>query len=103
MAIFDSTSRFKLTPLVSYDGNIAPAMMKRFDFLDNLPNDQTLYINILGEMSGRPDLISEMLYGTPQYKWVLLLINNVTNPFDEWPKNGTVIKAPTAAAVWREL
>jgi len=103
MPIFSSTSRFKLTPIISFNGNIMPAMMKRFDFLDDTSSGQLLNISITGVMAGRPDLISERLYGTPEYKWVLLLYNNVTNPFDGWPKAGTTIQAPTNAAVWREL
>jgi len=103
MSIFGSTSRFKLTDLINFRGNIVPGLMTRFDFLDNLSNDETINVEVLGPMAGRPDLISNRLYGTPDYKWILIMLNNVTNPFDGWPKAGTTIKAPTNQAVWREL
>ena len=103
MAIYGSTSRFKNTPIINFKGNNVPALMKRFEFLDNLPNEELLNIEIRGILAGRPDLISSRLYGTTQYKWVLLMFNNVLNPFNGWPKPGTTIKAPSSSAVWREL
>jgi hypothetical protein len=32
-----------------------------------------------------PESVSEKLYGTPEYHWLLLLINNMVNPFYDWP------------------
>jgi hypothetical protein len=32
-----------------------------------------------------PEIIANKLYGTPFYHWVLLLINDITNPRTEWP------------------
>lgn len=102
--LFKSTSRFKNTELISINGNIMPAMMKKFDFLqkDKLTDDQIVKIEINNDRAGRPDLISNDLYGTVLFKWILYLFNNVQNPFG-WPKASTVIEAPTSAAVWREL
>ena len=103
--LFKSTSRFKNTVIIEYKGNIMPAMMKKFDFLDKskLADDDILKVEIDGRTAGRPDLISNDIYGTPLFKWVLLLFNNVTNPFDGWPKVKTAIEAPRSINVWREL
>lgn len=30
----------------------------------------------------RPDLISNVFYGTPKYWWLLLLANDITDPFE---------------------
>ena len=30
----------------------------------------------------RPDLISDIFYNTPEYWWLLLLFNNITDPFE---------------------
>ena len=32
----------------------------------------------------RPDLISDIFYETPEYWWLLLLFNNITDPFEEF-------------------
>lgn len=103
MSIFKSTSRFKLTPLVRYNNVLTPGLMKKFDFLDNIDDDRILNIEIDGTRAGRPDLISNDIYGTTQFKWILILFNNVINPLDGWPTVGTTIKAPSNDVVWGEL
>jgi hypothetical protein len=103
--VFRSTSRFKNTEIIRINGHIAPALMNKFDFLqrDKLADDQILKIEVLGNRAGRPDLISQDIYGTTLFKWVLLLFNDVTNPFNGWPFANTAIEAPSRDAVWREL
>lgn len=32
-----------------------------------------------------PEIVSDKLYGTPDHYWVLLLVNQMSNPFYEWP------------------
>jgi hypothetical protein len=32
-----------------------------------------------------PDQVSQRFYGTPFYHWVILLLNEIINPFEEWP------------------
>ena len=36
---------------------------------------------------GRPDLISNVFYGTPNYWWLLCQINNVTDPQEGFDTN----------------
>lgn len=33
----------------------------------------------------RPELISNRIYGTVQYWWVVLLMNSISNVYEEWP------------------
>lgn len=30
----------------------------------------------------RPDLISNVFYGSPKYWWLLMLVNNISDPFE---------------------
>lgn len=34
------------------------------------------------EFQHRPDLISNAFYGTPIYWWLIMLVNNVSDPFE---------------------
>lgn len=34
------------------------------------------------EVANRPDLISYLFYNTPGYWWLLMLVNNVSDPFE---------------------
>ena len=33
----------------------------------------------------RPDNVSMKMYGDPEYDWVIMMTNNITNLYDEWP------------------
>lgn len=35
----------------------------------------------------RPDVVSRKLYGTDQLDWIILLTNNITNLYNDWPKD----------------
>lgn len=32
-----------------------------------------------------PDVVAAKLYGNPNYHWILLITNNIVNPYEEWP------------------
>lgn len=40
----------------------------------------------------RPDLVSQKLYGTPQYDWIILFVNNIHSIYDEWPRDRETLK-----------
>lgn len=40
----------------------------------------------------RPDNISQELYGTPEYDWVILILNDIFNVYDEWPRDRETFK-----------
>ena len=42
---------------------------------------------------GRPDLLSFHVYGTPDYWWLLLLANDIVDPYEEL-KEGIQLKIP---------
>lgn len=33
-----------------------------------------------------PEIIADKLYGSPTYHWIILLVNNIVNTFEEWPR-----------------
>ena len=39
----------------------------------------------------RPDVISQKVYGTSDYDWVILMSNNVINPYFDWPMSQPVL------------
>lgn len=38
-----------------------------------------------------PDLVSNRVYGTPKYDYIVLLTNEIRNVYDEWPKSYKVL------------
>ena len=39
----------------------------------------------------RPDLISNLFYGTPDKWWLLMLVNNVADPFEGFKVNDRIL------------
>jgi hypothetical protein len=39
----------------------------------------------------RPDIVSNKLYGTPKYDYALLLVNNISSIYDEWPRDSVAL------------
>lgn len=37
----------------------------------------------------RPDVVSNKVYGKPQYAYIVLLVNEIHNIYDEWPRDST--------------
>lgn len=37
----------------------------------------------------RPDTVSQLLYGTPYYEYILLMVNNIESVYDQWPRDST--------------
>jgi hypothetical protein len=40
----------------------------------------------------RPDNVSQKLYGTPNYDWIILFVNEIHSIYDEWPKDREAFK-----------
>jgi len=38
-----------------------------------------------------PEHLSNRVYGTPLYHWTILLVNNIINPYEEWPKSSVAL------------
>jgi len=39
----------------------------------------------------RPDLISNLFYGSPKYWWLLMLVNNITDPSEGFVVNEKIL------------
>ena len=40
----------------------------------------------------RPDVVSKKVYGKPQYSYIILLVNEIHNIYDEWPRDSTAFR-----------
>jgi hypothetical protein len=43
------------------------------------------------DLQHRPDLISSNFYGSPQNWWLLMLVNNITDPFEGFNVNDIIL------------
>ena len=105
----NSGSRFKISEQVlTNDGKETWGLMKRFYFLDrnNLEDNEIDRIVIDSTLSGRPDKIADEVYGRIDLDWVILMFNNVENPFEYpngWPSVSETVEYPTPIVVLAEV
>jgi hypothetical protein len=67
----------------SYD--IATNLFIRLGILNNIKNSTVLYYPYLIQDGDTPEMIADKYYGDPQYHWVVLMMNDVVDPFYDWP------------------
>lgn len=82
---------FKPFPTVSYDlkKNNKPAILTdvtvRFKIQEILQNRTAVYYEYNVKDGERPDIIAFKYYKDPSLDWVILLTNNIIDPFYDWP------------------
>jgi hypothetical protein len=58
-------------------------------------NSSTVYTSRVGFIpvgyEHRPDLISNLFYGTPSFWWLIMLVNNVSDPFEGLNVNDRIL------------
>jgi hypothetical protein len=94
----DSSSRFKNTPFINVDGVPQLSRWVEPDFLTTAPYQ---LVTVLAQFEGRPDNLSQYLYGTPEYFWVLVAFNKPSDTLN-WPKAGEIIKVPDVTSIIAE-
>lgn len=75
---------FSFFPAVDYNGNATTDIYRDYRFYFNrvLRNYKPRTYQLTGTL--RPEQLSETLYGNQQYYWVILMLNNIYDPFYGW-------------------
>lgn len=75
---------FSFFPAVNYNGKQTTDIFRDYRFYFNrvLQNYKPRTYQLTGTL--RPEQLSETLYGNQQYYWVILMLNNVYDPFYGW-------------------
>jgi len=103
MAEFDQFSRFNQSTPIIVDGVETFGTWTEPSFIRTRPEeDQIGVFRVTSAIKGRPDLISNQLYGTPLLDWVLISFNNARRALN-WPKAGDSIEYPLDTIVLPEL
>ena len=95
-------SRFGRTEMIITNGVETFGTWTQPSYLLTRPDESLISkLKITSQFAGRPDLISNKLYGTPLLDWVLIAFNNVTEL--NWPKIGDIIEYPASLLVFPSL
>lgn len=101
--ILEDFSRFSRTEMIIVDGVETFGRWKQYPFLKERPAEENIEVfQVTSATEGRPDLISQQIYGTPLLDWVLIAFNNARNTLN-WPKTGDVIEYPVESVVVPEV
>lgn len=60
-------------------------ILRRFKVKDTLRQRTDVFYEYSIQEGDRPDVIAEKYYGNSKYAWVVLLFNNIIDPFYDWP------------------
>ena len=103
MEDLDEFSRYKSTEEILFDGNETIGSWSQPSFIITRPTDDLIGVfRVTSALEGRPDLISNQLYGTPLLDWVLISFNNARSALN-WPKAGDSIEFPIRSLVIPEI
>ena len=70
----------------------AKNIFRRFKISDASLDSLVYYKQYTVTDADRPDIVSEKVYGDSQYDWVVLLANNIINPYFDWPMPTPVLQ-----------
>ena len=82
---------FNTMPLMTYrtpDGKDKKVrdIFNRVAFKSTIRGRLSLYPYEI-QLGDTPEIIAQRVYQNPQYHWLVLLVNEITNPYEEWPKD----------------
>ncbi len=107
---YGANSRFTHDPIVLVSDPSNPTVLvetigawrKPSWLITRPPSNNVKTFVVTNDLAGRPDNISNQIYGTSELEWVLISFNDITDVFG-WPKAGTTIEYPTESVVIPEL
>ena len=67
------------------DFTVAVNLMVRNKVRDAVEDDITVFYPYVVPEGMRPDVLAYQYYGDTQYTWSILLVNNIIDPYWEWP------------------
>ena len=67
------------------DYTVAVNLMIRNKLRDAVENDVTIFYPYVVPEGMRPDVLSYQYYGDTIYTWTIYLVNNILDPYWEWP------------------
>ena len=80
-------------PLIPYDsvgnGNfkVVTNLLKRVAIRSKVRTNTALYDTYDVKEGETPEILADMMYNDAELHWVILLVNDITDRYHQWPKN----------------
>jgi hypothetical protein len=76
---------FTSYPTIQYQNKRVRDLTRRSKVRDDLLTDPFIFLPFTIQEGEKPETIAELYYGTVDDTWLVLLANNITDPYYEWP------------------
>lgn len=81
------TKYFENFPKVTYEGKEIRDITRRNQFIKNVSTNPLVYLPYTVKEGEKPEDIAEWYYGSTDYTWLVLMSNNIVDPYHQWPKS----------------
>ena len=71
----------------NYDFKLVTNLLKRVAVRAKVKTNIVLYDTYDVKEGETPEILADKLYDDPEYHWVILLINDITDRYHQWPMN----------------
>ena len=84
---------FQKFPLIDYDMHgteeyvLATNIMKRFRIRRSIVDNRSFFHNYELMDGERPEILAHKFYGRPELHWLVLMTNDIRDPYEDWPMN----------------
>jgi len=75
----------KLISSQNNSAQIVTNIIARVEELNSLKNNSLVYYQYSIQESDTPEIIADKYYGDPEKHWIILLTNDIQDPFFDWP------------------
>lgn len=72
-------------PTISYQGKRARDLTRRSKVRDDLLSDPFIFLPYTIADGEKPETVARLYYGSVDDTWLVLLANNMTDPYFDWP------------------
>jgi hypothetical protein len=76
---------FSVTPTVQYNGYNLLNILTKVAVIKQKLNQFDLYYPYTVHDGERPDTVAYDYYGSPTYAWLVMIVNDVADPYYDWP------------------
>ena len=75
-----------------YNKQLVTDILARSTFLREVSNNTSIAYDYLIKEIDTPEIIAHKVYGDAYRSWVILLFNNILNPYYDWPMKTDVLE-----------
>ena len=76
---------FSNYPLIQYKDKVVRDITRRSKLRDDLLSDPFVFLPYTIREGETPEIVAQLYYGSVEYTWLVLLANNMTDSYYDWP------------------